>query len=275
MAVITWEAHIDWLTATYPLDAGIETNVSIAKAIRDELNHRRELVERKNWAWQGYTGESFNGICRGVRHDGRIVKVSGERAHGVIKRLPKDGMKCTRLDLAVTLWFTQDDPSRARREHVKAMGYREEKHKGRPYKIRLEDGTGDGDTLYIGSRSSASYGRLYDKGRETLQQEFATAWRWEVEFKEEAAAHIGIVLARYNYSPINIAATVQKWFDGRGVSLPLDVGGVQAIEAPKEKHTSDDERRLTWLTTHVQPTVQRLIDTVGRDAVLLALGLSE
>jgi DNA relaxase NicK len=275
MAVITWTANIDYVTASYSADLGLATSIKITQAIRDELAYRGERVEAKRWGWCGYVGTSYNGIARGERHDGVIVRCSGERAHGVFKRLPQQSRYITRLDLAVTLWFTQDDTGRAKRAHIDSAVSRETIERGRPWKLRLVDGTGDGDTLYVGSRSSEQFGRLYDKGRESDEEEYTNAWRWEVEYKGEAAQVVAEALSKGSAKQGQIAATVQKWFARRGVSVPLDVGQGEPIDAPPVAHKTDDDKKLMWLNSHVKGTVRKLIDAGRRDEVLLALGLNE
>lgn len=176
----------------------------------------------------------------------------------------------SRLDLALTVRVEPDYLPIAVRSLREFEKWRRE-HDGR-IKRRLIDGGADGSTLEIGSRSSAQFGRIYDKHAESPFGYEKGCWRYEVEYKDEYAKAIAEqVYSAPNREP-TIAALVAGFFRDRGITVPpvssLDKARYREF---REKVTAED--RLEYLHSNVRPMVRELALQVGEKTVLDALGL--
>jgi len=258
---------VDWCTLT----ASEKGRGSDLWAIGDRLlsEHAGKGDSPVPWQMKGYRGWSATGLRVGSRPSGCILSMSGTECG----KNWRDGLRaaenCSRLDLAVDSHF---DPV-----HASLSGdvYREVGHRpsrtGRPVSSRLILGSDGGSTVYIGSRVSEWFGRLYDKGIEQGTHRRGFWWRWELELKGGAALRCANRLESIENECHPLQRIVATWFrDRSGYSFaPL---ADLAIGNGKPEPTSTD-RQLHWLSAQVRPTVQHLLATVGTAKVLDALGL--
>lgn len=130
-----------------------------------------------------------------------------------------------------------------------------------------------GATTYVGSRTSAQFMRLYDKGAESKIGHLTGLWRYEVETKDERAGAVARALFSQRQSDKASAGFVYHAFDRQGVKPAF----APPVDAPHVEHTrdeTDDERRIKWLREHVSKTVSRLIASGLEAEVRAALGLN-
>lgn len=111
----------------------------------------------------------------------------------------------------------------------------------------------------MGSPSSDTRGRVYNKAIQSKDAGYERCWRYEVVYRNQNAASV----FRYLFTPdIKVAAIILQevtgWYDKRGINI-LDVvpGHGNTIEAPKEP-TTDVERKLRWIKNQVVPTIRKL-----------------
>jgi hypothetical protein len=145
------------------------------------------------------------------------------------------------------------------------------------------ENTAGGQTLYVGSRASDQFGRLYDKGCESEENLCAPPgiiWRYEVEFKSYRAKKLAIQLAetaRREETDVSedIGTFVSQWFIGRNIT-PIWVGASDDMDwtCEIEAQITDDDASLRWLSIQVRPTVERLLDRKRADEVFDALGIT-
>ena len=133
---------------------------------------------------------------------------------------------------------------------------------GRPIGYSLLQTSEHSDTLYIGSRSSDAYGRLYDKGAESKAEAYAGCWRYEVEYKRKPA----LAKARALWSSPDTEAAIQgdcyRWFSDRRV-LPCFRPGAAVVGGEVPTEVADDERWLAWVRRCVQPRARELVKRYG------------
>lgn len=119
-----------------------------------------------------------------------------------------------------------------------------------------------GDTLYVGSRKSDVLGRLYDKGRESKEPEYAGCWRWELQYRRAPALLAMRELLAAAKPAETILATVGGWFRDRAVSAPF-----AADSAPVDHRASrpvpDDQRWLAYARKYVQPRAKEMVKRYG------------
>lgn len=119
-----------------------------------------------------------------------------------------------------------------------------------------------GDTLYLGAPASDQRGRLYDKDRESGEETWRSCWRYEVQYRRDAAMSAVQSIAGAPSAEEKITALVHGWFDGRGVD-PHFRPEYPAGLTPPSRREADDERWLRWVRRCVQPTAARLVARYG------------
>jgi hypothetical protein len=170
----------------------------------------------------------------------------------------------TRLDLQATIRFSRDSAALAR-HHAQDVA-RNKRAGGRNVNIRTERTFGRGDTLYVGSRVSNYYGRVYDKHRESGDEQYRRCWRYEVECKHDGAQQARkAIIAAEDVSKAS-AALVAHWFRDRGCNVRYRPELANEL-APIGAHHSDLDTWLTWLLKGVRPVVQRCLLYVPRETI--------
>lgn len=262
---------VDWITVTLP------SRCTQSQAMKWKLlttwlgRDRQDLQEPRPFSWMGYSGLQRASAAWGTRQDGQLVRVSGPEALEVLDRLPDSGWHCSRLDLCVTFWLDPPEPELAAWACGKALEAREKLPASRKRRVTLIVGCGDGDTLYIGSRKSLQFGRLYDKGAESEAAYYAGAWRAEVEYHDEAATKVAEAVKASQDWERDVYATAATWFASRGVEILRANSGTPIRFVGRPRVSGDDLHRLQWLATTVAPTVERLTRSVGFDLVAQAV----
>jgi hypothetical protein len=259
---------VDWLTATAPRDGRDIHLLSIAGSLFETVVKNAD--DATVWRMQGYDGKSANGLRYGVRKDGAIVQLSGEVAHDHWQSIVRRAANVTRIDLEVTARFDPERPGVGGRAYRAVEEWRRQRE--RPPQCKAVLGDGRVETVYVGSRSSVTFGRCYDKAAEAAKAEWAGCWRWEVEVKDPLAARLARVLAADRHAEQSIGRYVWDWFAERGgaPAFPPPTGDVHVARPP---NPTTDARRLKWLTDQVAPILAALISRGLRADVLYALGL--
>lgn len=267
---------VDWLTITCK---GSENQNTLYQAAKEKMRQMRDQGnDLKAWKFKGYGGLQCQGYRWGIRPDSSILVLSGLDANENWAPALDLATNITRIDLAVTVRLDAPLPRYAEGIYetlAETPGIPESQ---RSFKfIKNQHG---GETLYINSRLSDQYGRLYDKGRENpkkIDLPPGTLWRYEVEFKQDRANRIARTLQTCAKSgqlvDRAICETVQKWFFARGCpSLIYSTPG-EGMSLALESRVTDDQATLDWLSVSVSPSVKRLCAKGKKRDVLMALGI--
>ena len=276
--MLRWSAHIDWITTTWPADAGIQLGTAVEALWSWYCQLDKGVTgggPLQRWAWQGYVGWQMGSLCIGERLDSTIVRVSGALAHMYWQANKPTGHNVSRLDICIDIWHAKMPDEMIALHNGEALQYRSG-IEGRPYAIAHVNGYGGGDTLYLGSRSSETFGRIYNKEQESNgKPEYEGCTRYEVEYKGETARQVvSRVGGRRNDSRC-IAAEVQSVLIRRGIDLSDYVGQVGPSRPPAARIATPDDRKLAWLRDQVSPTVKHLLTVYDRQTILSALGLND
>jgi DNA relaxase NicK len=273
-------ADVDWLTLTTS-DSSIR-ELLFAASVEFLKDLKGEGYTAKPWGMKGYKGWMCGSFRWGTRDTGDIIMMSGEVARANFGPMLVMCENATRVDLAVTV--TVADPVLDLAKQSYEWLTRGSVADGRlTRKFTFVENSDGGQTLYIGSRLSDQFGRLYDKGRESSQGKEegipqGKIWRYEVEFKGYRAKRIATQILDNLEVADNIhdflGATVYKWFLSRRVPLIMDTYKNIPFSTEVSAKLSDDETTLNWLSTQVSPSVRRLIQGGKKSQVLDALGLS-
>lgn len=270
------ECGADYLTTTWPNEIR-ETPLGSLRTVTEWAQKRAEKHGAgdwvKSWAWQGYVGYNVGPVSVGQRPDGTILRLSGVSAHDWLSDGLPTGHNVSRYDISLTIWSDYDVTEVIARHKNETVQHRNTLH-SRPYAVTSIDGCGDGDTLYIGSRSSTQYVRIYDKGRQKKdEQQWNKSIRYECEFKEQAA---GTALDRCRdggYGTVGCANVLLGSLVRRGVE-PIGMSNASGVVlAPDARDRSTIETKLKWLRDQVRPSVRQLLDLGMVEEVIDALGI--
>lgn len=276
--MVRWEAGVDYLTTTWPCswrEAPLPAMSEVMGWAAGQLGPATKQNWVKPWAWQGYVGWTAGGCSVGEKVDSCIVRCSSSVAQDWLDKGLPTGHNVSRLDLQLTFWGKSDQDVQIARHNRQARQARKG-HEGRPIKITHVKGNGAGDTLYLGSRASETFVRVYNKEKEQVTDAtYEGAIRYEVEFKGERAAAARDALSQRGNSRWYTANVVANECSYRGLVLPLRASISERAPTPGRKPNSDVEGALVWLGSQVAPTVRRLLQVVDRDVILEALGLHE
>lgn len=166
-----------------------------------------------------------------------------------------ESLKCVRIDVQITLEPVADRRELidlARETNSGSLG--EWSGRGRP-KVEAQYSE-DGQTLYIGSRYSDTFVRIYDKKIREVGRGEWVAERYEVEYKESRAQSL---FTRIMNTPTDrldkpmreaIKANIQRLPPGLAVQVRAanlgdnDVGALAPRHVPRGKH-----KRTTWVAS--------------------------
>lgn len=271
-SVYALSAGVDWLTVTAVADSD---RIKLYRQWRKakEMQKRAIPLQEAEWSWRGYRGVQVSHMAWGSRKDSDILVTSGSMSAIYWRLFVKSGFNVTRLDIAVTANCHPPCPDLLNL-------YWENLTFGANRKAVKLEGSDGGGTLYIGSRRSDNYGRIYDKGIESDVTNHAGAiWRYEVEFKQERARSVANQLQTIACNKLGpakaIVETVYKWFDDRECPPIFHrQGGAAPISLKLKVVDTTTEKQLTWLRLQVSPVVKRLLKDRRKD-VLDALGLAD
>jgi hypothetical protein len=255
-------AGIDWLTCTSDKDSVGLAWFEIFNALAGEP---------KDWANPWYSGKADDHLRWGYNPKiGYVLIVSGEMSEVVWARTVPIERKVTRIDVQVTVELQEPNLKLAK------DGY-SDNATSNFRKYGLIQNSRNGQTLYVGSRTSAQFGRLYDKGVESTLADPGKLWRYEVELKKPVANSVAKQLASWcdsNSGELHYAIVpfVFDWFLHRGVGPVFTRDGENNIVVEVGRRVTSDEKKLEWLRTQIRPTVQYLLGRGKADLLSEALG---
>jgi replication initiation factor len=247
------EVGIDWLTATaQPGQKAASLFLWGAGLLRTrEREHNKPLRQ----VWQRYSGELCGGVFLGQRADGTVLRLSGDQADRWWKSTVEKCDNISRLDTQVT--WTDDTYDTERGYEALNSAIYQRRNGGHPFKITHTAEYEGGFTLYLGSRASDRFGRLYDKWQESQEECYRNSWRYEIELKSDQALACAKQLATHAQPAQHVTSTVYNFFRERGVRPPWSPGDGQyfrRVHIPPP----DDEKRLNWLGQTIVPVIEGL-----------------
>lgn len=256
------DVGVDWLTCTSDKD-------SVGLAWFEMF--QRLAVGPGEWRNPWYDGKADEHLRWGYNPKiGYILMATGSLADVVWQKTVPVARKVTRIDLQVTVRLF------GVKENLPEVEYR--KNSASQFrKYGLVQTSRSGQTLYVGSRTSCQFGRLYDKGVESGIEEPGLLWRYEVELKKPVSHSVGSQLVDWtvkNSGGVHeaIIPFVFDWFLHRGVGPVFARTGDNRIVTEVGRRVTSDDKKLEWLKTGVRPTVQYLLGKGKADLLSAALG---
>lgn len=262
------ESRVDWLTMTA---AGTVERQDL-EALATEIVQAQQTAgaEVKPWGHWGYSGFGTRHAHYGQRPDSDCLVLSSALADDYLSRAVPLASHISRLDSCVTARAPEADDS------LIVGGYDAGRNAvfrgGHKPAFELLQHSQRGVTLYVGSRASRTFGRLYNKHRESELDYYAGCFRYEVEQKNDVANCRALDLAAGTDRGDKVKRDVYAFFANRGVEPIFAPGDGRLSASPYRPHT-DDQRRLLWLAGQVRTSVKALIERGHGQEVLDALGL--
>lgn len=262
---------VDYVTATQ-ITNGRTTD--LARAAAEWLDAER----RAGNECREFTSHSFSGLwagCVGVGTNGTrlLVKVGGFEAHTCAEQILRQADSISRLDLQITVRMPSVPLSFAERMERACLRFKHKKSAKFDVDLRRHDRKGK--TLYLGSRASERFIRVYDKGKQSQHPDLIDCWRAEVQYSKPQSFTRAHQLLQMSFDKKWIAEVVVYELSRRGLNWGALLDGA-VTEQPSEtfRRRSDFARALSWLNTQVRPTVDKLIDAGMEEQVLEALNLT-
>jgi hypothetical protein len=260
-------ASVDWLSVTAATKERREALWSLGERLLHQDKLEGEHTPR--WHAHGYSGWCGSHVAIGTREDGVHLRLSAHKSADHWSQALAAAENCSRLDFAVDCELSSPMTALSRQIYRDAGHIRPET--GRPPKRSLIVSGDGGSTVYIGARASEQMGRVYDKGIESKTKPCGSWWRWEVEYKGDRSFAMGKALQAIDEPAVFICATVASWFRSRAHHTFTTSAGPIIYNGGREPTGTDQQ--LQWLARGVRPTVASLVDRVGLERVLSALGL--
>ncbi|RMG99302.1 MAG: hypothetical protein D6706_05660 [Chloroflexi bacterium] len=261
--------HCDWVTATTWNREDIDTlaDYMIEEACTfDARPYDSGRLQYKGRAVTLGDGGLFVGEAVQNNAPHFMVQASGDAANRILMHMIdlELDVKMTRLDFQFTQWETWDSGEyESKQAYLRADIGSKLGRRG----VRLVEGGGGFDTLYIGSRKSGRVVRFYVKDKRGV----LVANRLEIELKGEAAASVYASLILGDMG--RPSRLLQAESDAIGLGWKLSDGG-QVDSVSYRKETSLDGT-YNWVLNIVQPTLIRLArghDDYGRRLVSAMAG---
>lgn len=264
------ECNVDWMTAT--VRHGTEQR-ALARLADDWLLDRgAEGYRVHGWKWNNYSGSQTDGISFGSREDGWIVRLSGPMATRHWLTVATWAHNISRFDIQTTLLSGEHRDEHAQCGFTKLA--LDPRVTSGVVSTKYIESTPDGSTLYVGSRASDRFFRLYDKTAESSFDYPERSWRYEIEYKGDRAKRVADGIRAERHPTQAIFDCLQTAYSSYGLTIPADRPGWEWRDA-NIAHTSDDTRRLGWLKRCIRPMAVKLSEAYGTDLVMQALGFVE
>lgn len=269
MTVITvQEAGIDWITCT-----AAEGSDSVALSCALEIIADLLVAEgykRRPWAQWGFTGESVRHCSFGHRSEATVGVLSGNVANSFFDDVCRRATKVSRVDIAVTVKTEPPLEGVARRAYEQLIAAGPGKRNGATASV-IESSDGS-STSYLGRRISDKWLRVYDKWRESGDDEYRGCWRYELEVKNAPAMDLCRYLLASTDRASDVAATVYRHCTARGLK-PIYTPDAEGLLLLAPRAPTELEQRVNWLAKSVSKAAQEVSSALGPTALLRILGV--
>jgi Replication initiation factor len=264
------EAGVDWITLTGQGFHAWERVKGMAETVLFEEAERGNKIQ--HFTRHGFSLSGCGGIQYGRSSGDWMVILSSERASKFWMPFAAYSNRCSRIDLQATIWYNSYNPTVVEEVYDRAMVDSEGDIARKITFIKNQRG---GDTLYVGSRASAQFGRVYDKyAQQRKKKQWEFALRYEVEYKKPLSGETIKWLLKENPDSQQIASSVFTWFSTRGIHTPqITTNGENAIQFPER--TSPLANKIEWLRRSVRPVYNQLRMAGFQTEADEALGVTE
>lgn len=252
-SVLLVSPSVDWITCTYKSSPSRFKVKSLADSLIElEISAGNRI---KQGSFNGYKCYMCGGILYGDRADGYLVRLSGLTAAKHYRLFGDLASNVTRLDIAATVKLSEHGGGLIASTYETTRAGLDEQAARRYTLIQNSKG---GDTMYVGSRTSSQYGRIYDKWAESGKlSQWLNCIRYEIEFKKPLSLLAYNELAKTDNPNTWISTYLRQWFLTRGVGVVYNSSAtIRALQLTRDR--SDNETKLMWLSKSVHPAYVQL-----------------
>jgi len=271
--ILTYTSHLDFLRLT--AERGGLNNRLHAPISEIQLAEKQDGHKQRPYNISDMRGMITGHAAWAQSKTHLLVEFRGALAETVFPLYQNVTSKASRIDVAVTVWLESHDKDIARQCYHIATQHMKDKHLEKVRKMPVYVKSENGDTCYLGSRSSERYVRIYDKWLQSKDEFYENAWRFEIEFKGDKAQ---VVWQQIQSEGETEATSLSEVAYGLK-SYNITVAGLRPILASTKIQyrptPKDIETKLVWLQKQVRPTLQELSDRGFREAALAVLGIHQ
>lgn len=208
----------------------------------------------------GFWGNKCRHALYGEKEEWCMLQVSGYEAKRAL-RVAVTGTQCTRIDIQCTYQFDDADFAMAM-AYIDQCAQQHKTPKHRPPQITEVCQRMDIQTIYIGSRSSDVFVRIYKKFEESGKDEYRNCIRFEVELKGRASKALWQQIVSTGMGVGALLSILRNVLRDRGVEMPPEGFSDGTVELPPSQ-TTREEGTMAWLARQVAPAVARLSSSWG------------
>jgi hypothetical protein len=227
--------------------------------------------ERPNhWRVHQYEGRKWGSFGVASHEDKVLVAVTGPMTESVAAVMAEESCRATRIDCQTTFNYAQPQL-----DYASVLYSYLKEGKGsdiRKLSLKFYESK-NGQTLYLGSRTSSVMGRVYDKSVDYFKP-LGNTWRCELEFKGDLANEAWKAWVQEEDREEALKSELDYRFFRWGISLPFNTSRTRGAMAPPAEIKSRD-KYLEWMRNSVAPVVRDLQGIVDDDILLEALGISQ
>lgn len=257
--ILIGSVECDYMTLTsYDKRTRLRLENQLEQIIKGRPRKSARRMQYEGWSSEGV----FSGVAvqRGVLH--YMAVASGIEAAYLLSRMQAlagwEQASCTRIDLQFTRpRFRSDDALSTLGKLIREELQRNVKEDNKRPKVQIIDKEGIYDeTVYIGSRKSDRYMRIYDK-----PQAEELYIRIETEFKGQLAEMVFRSCLSNDRAPREFMKREIRdiWQAGSIIeTLWYELVSERAMKAKVLKDHTDDTSRLLWLEETLMPLVRKL-----------------
>lgn len=264
---VVFSSGMDWLTCT--AKSG-RSSLELERVADAEIeNQRASGVNVVPQSWLGFEGYKLEGLYFGRRDKDVMLCLSGSMAHDLGPLAIQSATNISRLDLQVTICSNGEVLELARNAWSQLKSADHPSHRPRSFSFIV--GHPVGQTLYINSRASDNFARIYDKGVESKLCPAGMMWRYEVEFKRKVSKQESLALAPSQQLAADVCDRVHSWLTSRGVEPPWPAPS-SYVDISRARGPADRDV-LTWFNKSLSVSIGKAITQYGLVTVLESLGL--
>jgi len=251
---------VDWISASLGRD-----ELDNQTWLYDNLHALSEVQKYGNTykrrSLMGFDGWECGGCFVGSNETRHYAQFAGKYANDAYHFVEHPKVNISRIDLQITVKYSEELIKEGRYQYASAIRHNKGLPEYKRRKIHLYAGSDGADTVYVGSPSSDTRGRVYNKAKQSNEPSYERSWRYEVVYRNEYALR---VFRRLSSEPIKasdfILSQVAVWYTERGVNI-LGLGDIDAtsIKVPPAPRT-DVGKKLAWIKAQVVPTIRKLAE---------------
>jgi len=248
------DAGVDWVTITATTKSSALRLLEYGHSAG--VSEQAQGNEKRDFQFKGYNGWRVGAVSYGARPDGAIFIARGGLAREHYRSAFEAGTNCSRIDCQVTVRSPVPPERQILNAYKSALKFSRTLRRGP--RVDIHRSSQGSSTCYLGSRASEKFGRIYDKGNESLLDVLDGCVRYETEFKGAAALQ-QIKRVAYSKDPTHQCIREVSEF-ARIRHVPLELARTNPQTFVLQSRACDHQKSLDWIRLCIRPTVERLVD---------------